>query len=214
MGFSRVILSNNWKTMVRIKKMAISNKPSVNWKSERKRWKIKWVDETRNHIVIDLRFYSRLRNTCPKRRASIDWKWKIYSNDDSSTINRSLSMVVSLVSTIMVQWVVQSKRICCRNGVGISFWKNRCSKSIVRSWRRKTFSSRSSERWALPSMTNFPPFRASGHVDRFADFMVKDVKTGECFRADHLIEGKRKRHLWSTCIQIDSRLLLQLISRN
>jgi glycyl-tRNA synthetase (class II) len=32
-------------------------------------------------------------------------------------------------------------------------------------------------------------FRASGHVDRFADFMVKDVKTGECFRADHLIEG-------------------------
>ena len=31
--------------------------------------------------------------------------------------------------------------------------------------------------------------RASGHVDRFADFMVKDVKTGECFRADHLIEG-------------------------
>jgi glycyl-tRNA synthetase (class II) len=34
-------------------------------------------------------------------------------------------------------------------------------------------------------------FRASGHVDRFMDFMVKDVKTGECFRADHLIEGIR-----------------------
>ena len=32
-------------------------------------------------------------------------------------------------------------------------------------------------------------FRASGHVDRFADFMVKDLKNGECFRADHLIEG-------------------------
>lgn len=41
----------------------------------------------------------------------------------------------------------------------------------------------------------FPLFRASGHVDRFADFMVKDVKTGECFRADHLIEGKRQRRL-------------------
>ena len=27
-------------------------------------------------------------------------------------------------------------------------------------------------------------------MERFADFMVKDVKTGECFRADHLIEGK------------------------
>ena len=35
-------------------------------------------------------------------------------------------------------------------------------------------------------------FRASGHVERFADLMVKDVKTGECFRADHLLEGMDK----------------------
>lgn len=32
-------------------------------------------------------------------------------------------------------------------------------------------------------------FRASGHVDRFADLMTKDVKTGECFRLDHLIKA-------------------------
>ena len=32
--------------------------------------------------------------------------------------------------------------------------------------------------------------RASGHAERFADFMVKDLKSGECFRADHLIVGK------------------------
>ena len=31
--------------------------------------------------------------------------------------------------------------------------------------------------------------RTSGHVDKFADFMVKDVKNGECFRADHLLKG-------------------------
>lgn len=30
--------------------------------------------------------------------------------------------------------------------------------------------------------------KASGHVDRFADLMVKDVGTGECFRLDHLIK--------------------------
>ena len=35
----------------------------------------------------------------------------------------------------------------------------------------------------------FYVFRASGHVERFADNMVKDLKNGECFRADHLIEG-------------------------
>lgn len=32
-------------------------------------------------------------------------------------------------------------------------------------------------------------YRASGHVDRFADLMTKDVKTGECFRLDHLIKA-------------------------
>ncbi|XP_026462980.1 glycine--tRNA ligase-like [Ctenocephalides felis] len=31
--------------------------------------------------------------------------------------------------------------------------------------------------------------KASGHVDRFADLMVKDLKTGECFRLDHLIKA-------------------------
>ncbi|KAJ8025276.1 Glycine--tRNA ligase [Holothuria leucospilota] len=38
-------------------------------------------------------------------------------------------------------------------------------------------------------LTPHPVFKASGHVDRFADFMVKDEKTGECFRADHLLKA-------------------------
>ena len=36
-------------------------------------------------------------------------------------------------------------------------------------------------------LTPDPVLRASGHVERFADLMVKDVITGECFRADHLL---------------------------
>lgn len=28
-------------------------------------------------------------------------------------------------------------------------------------------------------------------MDRFTDLMVRDVQTGDCFRADHLIEGKK-----------------------
>jgi glycyl-tRNA synthetase (class II) len=31
--------------------------------------------------------------------------------------------------------------------------------------------------------------KASGHVERFTDFMVTDVKTGDCHRADHLLEA-------------------------
>lgn len=38
-------------------------------------------------------------------------------------------------------------------------------------------------------LTPEPVLRASGHVERFADLMVKDVKTGDCFRLDHLIKS-------------------------
>lgn len=32
-------------------------------------------------------------------------------------------------------------------------------------------------------------------MDKFADYMVKDVKNGECFRADHLLKGEGLVHL-------------------
>ncbi|KAJ8985812.1 hypothetical protein NQ317_012052 [Molorchus minor] len=38
-------------------------------------------------------------------------------------------------------------------------------------------------------LTPEPVLKASGHVDRFADLMVKDIQTGECFRLDHLIKA-------------------------
>eukprot|EP01114_Cavostelium_apophysatum_P015961 TRINITY_DN445_c0_g1_i1.p1 TRINITY_DN445_c0_g1~~TRINITY_DN445_c0_g1_i1.p1 ORF type:complete len:764 (-),score=226.04 TRINITY_DN445_c0_g1_i1:63-2102(-) len=39
------------------------------------------------------------------------------------------------------------------------------------------------------SVTPEPVLEASGHVAKFADMMVKDTKTGSCYRADHLLEG-------------------------
>ncbi|CAH1789407.1 unnamed protein product [Owenia fusiformis] len=44
-------------------------------------------------------------------------------------------------------------------------------------------------------LTPEPVLKASGHVDRFSDFMVKDLKNGECFRADHLIEAQFEKLL-------------------
>eukprot|EP00092_Neocalanus_flemingeri_P001375 GFUD01001467.1.p1 GENE.GFUD01001467.1~~GFUD01001467.1.p1 ORF type:complete len:734 (-),score=213.81 GFUD01001467.1:502-2703(-) len=38
-------------------------------------------------------------------------------------------------------------------------------------------------------LTPEPILEASGHVARFADLMVKDMKNGECFRLDHLIKA-------------------------
>ena len=44
-------------------------------------------------------------------------------------------------------------------------------------------------------MTPSPVFEASGHVARFADWMVKDVKTGDVLRADHLVKNVLKARL-------------------
>lgn len=47
--------------------------------------------------------------------------------------------------------------------------------------------------------------KASGHVERFADYMVKDAKTGECFRADHLIEGHLEKMLEDKKVSEDTK---------
>jgi glycyl-tRNA synthetase len=37
-------------------------------------------------------------------------------------------------------------------------------------------------------LTPHEVLRVSGHVDKFSDWCCKDPKTGEIFRADHLVE--------------------------
>ena len=39
--------------------------------------------------------------------------------------------------------------------------------------------------------------KTSGHVDKFADLMVKDKLNGECFRLDHLIKAHLEKVIWS-----------------
>ncbi|KAL6538905.1 hypothetical protein OROMI_025231 [Orobanche minor] len=39
-----------------------------------------------------------------------------------------------------------------------------------------------------PCLTKEAVLEASGHVDKFTDLMVKDQKTGACYRADHLLK--------------------------
>lgn len=38
-------------------------------------------------------------------------------------------------------------------------------------------------------MNTYDVLKTSGHVDKFADWMCRDLKTGEIFRADHLVEA-------------------------
>ena len=48
-------------------------------------------------------------------------------------------------------------------------------------------------------------FRASGHVERFQDYMVKDLKNGECFRVDHLIEAHLEKLLSDKKLSADKK---------
>ena len=46
-----------------------------------------------------------------------------------------------------------------------------------------------------PAVTPEAVLKASGHVDRFTDFMVSDAATGDCHRADHLLEDALQKLL-------------------
>ena len=46
-----------------------------------------------------------------------------------------------------------------------------------------------------PSVTPEVVLKASGHVERFTDFMVTDMGNGSCHRAHFLLEAELERHL-------------------
>jgi len=61
--------------------------------------------------------------------------------------------------------------------------------NLLNFWRRFFVIEEQMQEVDCSILTPEPVLKASGHVDRFADLMVKDVKTGECFRLDHLIKA-------------------------
>ncbi|EFO98015.1 CRE-GARS-1 protein [Caenorhabditis remanei] len=61
--------------------------------------------------------------------------------------------------------------------------------NMLQEWRKHFILEEGMLEVDCTSLTPEPVLKASGHVDRFADWMVKDVKNGECFRADHLIKN-------------------------
>ncbi|KAF9507776.1 hypothetical protein BS47DRAFT_1373824 [Hydnum rufescens UP504] len=108
--------------------------------------------------------------------------------------------------------------------------------NIIAEWRRHFIVEEHMLEVDTTIMTPAPVFETSGHVARFADWMVKDVKTGEVLRADHLIEGvlearlkgdqeargtqqdpsvvedkdkKKRKKVKSTAIQLDDRIVAE-----
>lgn len=65
--------------------------------------------------------------------------------------------------------------------------------NMIQEWRKHFILEESMLEVDCTSLTPEAVLKASGHVDRFADFMVKDLKNGECFRADHLIKNSAEK---------------------
>ncbi|XP_048866234.1 glycine--tRNA ligase isoform X1 [Brienomyrus brachyistius] len=61
--------------------------------------------------------------------------------------------------------------------------------NILQAWRQHFIQEEQILEIDCTMLTPEPVLKTSGHVDKFADYMVKDVKSGECFRADHLLKA-------------------------
>ncbi|KAN0065268.1 Glycine--tRNA ligase 1, mitochondrial [Thecaphora frezii] len=61
--------------------------------------------------------------------------------------------------------------------------------NIINQWRNHFIIEEEMLELDTTIMTLADVLKTSGHVDKFADWMCKDVKNGEIFRADHLVEG-------------------------
>ena len=60
--------------------------------------------------------------------------------------------------------------------------------NIINEWKKHFILAESMLQVECPSLTPSVVLETSGHVARFTDNMVKDTKSGECFRADKLLE--------------------------
>ena len=60
--------------------------------------------------------------------------------------------------------------------------------NVVDLWRKHFVLQEDMLEVDCPAVTPAEVLKTSGHVDKFADWMCKDPKTGEIFRADHLVE--------------------------
>lgn len=60
--------------------------------------------------------------------------------------------------------------------------------NIISAWRRHFVLEEMMLEVSTSTLTTQQVLKTSGHVDKFTDFMVRDDKTGDCFRADKLLE--------------------------
>jgi glycyl-tRNA synthetase len=90
--------------------------------------------------------------------------------------------------------------------------------NVVNLWRQHFVYEESMLEMECTSLTPANVLQTSGHVERFTDFMVRDVVTGECFRADKLLEDSIDKllaaHPEFTSEEADEHRLIQVFSHS
>ena len=84
-------------------------------------------------------------------------------------------------------------------------------KNILRQWESHFVLEEDLLEIEASQLTLEPVLKASGHVERFADLMVKDTKTGDCYRLDHLIKGHLEKFASAKDCSIDKKQEIEKI---
>uniref|UniRef100_A0A4W6DDP7 Glycine--tRNA ligase n=2 Tax=Lates calcarifer TaxID=8187 RepID=A0A4W6DDP7_LATCA len=80
--------------------------------------------------------------------------------------------------------------------------------NILQVWRQHFIQEEQILEIDCTMLTPEPVLKTSGHVDKFADYMVKDARTGECYRADHLLKAHLKK------LMSDEKCLVERANRD
>jgi len=83
--------------------------------------------------------------------------------------------------------------------------------NIVNMWRRHFVLEEQLLEVRCTQLTPAQVLKASGHQDRFTDVMVRDEKTGDCYRADHLLEGHLEKLLLNKKISAELKKEYELV---
>ena len=83
--------------------------------------------------------------------------------------------------------------------------------NVQKIWRQHFVIEESMLEVECPSVTLGTVLKASGHVDRFTDLMVKDVKTDECFRADHLLGDRLEELIADPAIKKEEKAEFEML---
>ena len=88
--------------------------------------------------------------------------------------------------------------------------------NIINLWRQHFIFAESMLEMETTNLTPLSVLEASGHVERFTDFMVRDTVTGECHRADKLLEDVIDKYIHShtelSPLEVDEHRKIQVSS--